>query len=119
MGSPTLVEIPNTWSLADVSATGATIRVQDLAGGARLAKVTPDGTGAYEVMVSRSASAGRTAASTAKSDAANPLAPISYATALGDLQAFITSSEHSPDKSVSSNAALVAVLAESVLGTSG
>jgi hypothetical protein len=32
---------------------------------------------------------------------------------------FITSSEHSSDKTVASNASLVAALAESVLGVSG
>ncbi len=117
--APTLVEIPSQWPEAEVSATGASVRLEALAGGARLAIVTPDVRGRYGVVVSKESSYGETAASTALADAANPLAPISYSTALSELQAFITASEHSSGKKVASNAALVAALAESVLGVSG
>lgn len=113
---PTLVEIPAAWSTASVRGIGATVSVSRLAGGARLARVTPSAIGRYEVVVAETSSAGVTAENTAIADAAVALAPISYATAIGDLNGFLVASEHSTTASVRSNAALVAALAEQVLG---
>lgn len=116
---PSEVEIPAQWSKASVTASGATVSVRRLAGGARLALIMPTATGRYEVVVAATKDGGAKARASALRDAASPLPPISYSSAYKSLQDFITSAEHSKDKTVASNASLVAVLANSVLGTSG
>jgi endoglycosylceramidase len=115
-GDPTLIEVPSSWSRARLRATKARIAVEDLAGGGRLLRVTPDGAGPYSVSVQEGTTS---AAGPAQAEATSPLSPIGYSAALADLQNFVSSSESSSDPSVASNAKLVAYLAQTVLGANG
>jgi hypothetical protein len=109
----TLIEIPKSWGEARVSAPGEKVVTEKLAGGARLAVVSAPTGGTYSVSV---AVPGRSVLASASEEASNPLPPIGYSAALSDLEQFISTSEHSSDKAVASNAALIGTLAKTVLG---
>jgi endoglycosylceramidase len=113
---PTLIEVPSSWSGARLRASGARIAVEDLAGGGRLLRVTPEGAGPYTVSVQEGTTS---AVAAAEAESASPLDPIAYSAALADLQNFVSASERSANRSVAANASLVAFLAQTVLGVNG
>jgi endoglycosylceramidase len=113
--SATLVEIPPSWSAAHVKASGARVEVDQLAGNARLARITPLRSGAYTVTVG----VGTPDTVGEWIGSSQPLPPVDDATALSELQHFVGAAEHSPDQKIAANASLVAQLAQTVLGVNG